>query len=86
MGDLHHPRVRHQQAVVHQALDDRLAARRQLHQPGGALGGYAVVVEGEQVILNLIAGLIETQYSSIITMEETDLMEYFRKDILIDAF
>ena len=44
------------------------------------------LVEGEQVILDLIAGLIETQYSSIITMEETDLMEYFRKDILIDAF
>lgn len=44
------------------------------------------LVEGEQVILDLIAGLIETQYSEIITMEETELMEFFRRDILIETF
>ncbi len=44
------------------------------------------LVEGEQVILDLIAGLIETQYLEIIAMEETELMEFLRRDILIETF
>lgn len=44
------------------------------------------LVEGEQVILDLIASLLETQYSEIIAMEETELMEYLRKDIVRDSF
>ena len=37
------------------------------------------------MILDLIAGLLETQYSEIISMEETELMEYLRRDIVKDA-
>ena len=37
------------------------------------------------MILDLIAGLLETQYSEIICMEETELMEYLRRDIVKDA-
>lgn len=44
------------------------------------------LVEGEQVILDFIAGLIEMQYAKIIMMEETELMEFFRRDILIETF
>lgn len=44
------------------------------------------LVDGAQVIVDLLAGLIEIQYSKIMRLEELELLSYLRKDIITDVF
>jgi hypothetical protein len=44
------------------------------------------LLDGAQVIVDLIAGLIDIQYSKIMRLEELELMTYLRKEIITDVF
>lgn len=44
------------------------------------------LLDGAQIVVDLIAGLIDIQYSKIMHLEELELMTYLRKDIITDVF
>lgn len=44
------------------------------------------LIEGAQIIVDIIVSLIDIQYSKIMHLEELELMHYLRKDIISDVF
>ena len=44
------------------------------------------LLEGEQILMDLIAAMLQIKKKKILTLEELDLMNYLRKDMIHECF
>jgi hypothetical protein len=44
------------------------------------------LLEGAQVIVDLCIAMLQKQYPILVLMEELELMDYLKRDIIIDVF